>query len=99
MRIGIDATPDGEFSSFQFLDDQSRARSLDDLEGKVRAKLEASYKGSTPFEQVVLEIDPRLTLQHTMELMDRLLRQKGQDGKQLTKISPVLARVGGGPAK
>jgi biopolymer transport protein ExbD len=99
MRIGVEATPDGELSSIQFLDDQSRARSLEDLQGKMKTKLEASYKGSSPIEQIVLEIDPRLHLQVTMEVMDRCLHQKTKDGKQLTKISPILARLGGGAAK
>lgn len=99
MRIGIDATPDGELSSILFVDDQSRARDLNDLEAKMRAKLELSYKGTTPVEQVVLEIDPRLSLQHTMEVMDRCLRQQTADKKQLTKISPILAKLGGGAGK
>jgi len=99
MRVGLEATPDGELASILFIDDSSRARTLEDFEAKMRAKLEAAGKGASPIEQVILEVDPRLNLQKTMEVMDRCLRQKMSDGKALTKISPVLARAGGGPAK
>jgi len=98
MRVGLEASPDGLLASILFIDDGSRARDLNDFEAKMRTKLESAAK-ATPIEQVILEVDPRLNLQTTMEVMDRCLRQKMADGKPLTKISPVLARAGGGPAK
>jgi biopolymer transport protein ExbD len=96
MRIGLEASPDGMLANIAFLDDGSRARNLDDFQAKMKTKLERADKAS-PIEQVVLEIDPRLNLQSTMEVMDRCLQQRLPDGKQLTKISPVLANLAGPP--
>jgi biopolymer transport protein ExbD len=96
LRIGVEATPDGTLGGLTFLDNGSKARDLNDLQAKAQAILD---RKDSPVEQVILEIDPRLDLQHTMEVLDRCRSLKMPDGKQLTKISPILARVGGGPQK
>jgi len=97
LRVGLEATPDGDLGVISFIDDGSRARDLNDFQAKLKAKLDAAAAAGKDagIEQIILEIDPRLTLQHTMEVMDRVLLQKTPDGKQWTKLSPVLSRVGG----
>jgi biopolymer transport protein ExbD len=93
LRLTADAAPDGGLAGLAFADTGERARNLDDLETKLRRVLAGGAKGSS-YEQVVVEIDPRLNLQETMLIIDRCLRQKLADGKQLTKISPVLRKAG-----
>jgi len=95
LRIGLEASPDGDLAGITFIDDGSRARDVNDFYAKLKNRLEASGKAS-PIEQVILEVDPRLNLQKTMEVMDKCLQQTMPDGKPLTKISPVLAKGAAG---
>ena len=91
MRIGLEATPDGNLASITFLDDSARAKDLNDFVGKLQTRIAANK--TTPIQQMIVEIDPRLNLQWTMEVLEKCRGQKLPDGKELTKISPVLATV------
>jgi biopolymer transport protein ExbD len=93
LQVAADAQPDGGLAGLSFIETGERARNLDDFEAKMRRMLNPAG-GTESYEQVIIEVDPRLELQQVMLIIDRCLRQKLADGKQLTKISPILRKEG-----
>jgi biopolymer transport protein ExbD len=88
LRVELVAKDDGSLDAVSLLHDGRLIRDLNEFEAAAQKTL-GNCASSTPTDEILLEVDPRLELQATLAVMERCLKLKSSDGKPVTKITPI----------